>query len=343
VFELRNQSPYLARLLPTVATDGAEMVLAVVKGTFELGGREELPLAAAQAPVTLADEFHGEAGESSIRYASDLVPEKRGTDVVLIGSAHVPRGEATAIEVVLEAGPLRARVVVVGDRQWQRSLGRGIHPSPPRQFRSVPLVYERAFGGKDQTSPARSDWQFERRNPVGCGLIANPARRDLAAVALPNLEDPAALINDATQRPRPVGLGFIAPSWAPRLDRAGTYDEAWRRDRFPLPPADFDPRFYNSAHPDLVSKQFFMGGEPVQVTNVSPDGPLRFRVPEVEVTVVFYIDGASVEKRCDLDTVVIEPDQRRLMLTWRAHAPCHRKIKYVTGARVTYRPGRAAP
>jgi hypothetical protein len=340
VFELRNQSPFVARLAPALASDGAEMVMAVVKGTFAIGARDDLPVAPVQVPITLADQYYGEPGESSIKYASDVVPGKRGTDVALVGSAHAPKGETLSLLVTLEAGPLRSRVAVIGDRQWKRSWARGVHASDPRPFSTMPLVYERAFGGQDvsaRTAAKPSNWAFEPRNPVGVGLVANLSRADLPSVRLPNLEDPADLIDGPARRPRPVGLGFIAPAWKPRADCAGTYDEVWRRDRFPLLPADFDARFYNCAHPDLTSPQLFRGGEPIRVTNASRQGTLELRVPEVGVLATFYIDGKIIEARCDLDTVVIEPDEGRLMLTWRASARCHRKTKYVTGARIAYR------
>ena len=80
----------------------------------------------------------------------------------------------------------------------------------------------------------------------------------------------------------------------------------------------------------------------MRVTNASRQGTLQFRIPEVGASVAFYIDGQTIEKRCDLDTVVIEPDEQRLMLTWRAGARCHRKMKYVTGARVVHQ-GRLPP
>jgi hypothetical protein len=317
-------------------------MLAVVKGTFTIDGRQELPLATAQAPITLGDEYHGEPGQSSIRFASDIVPEKRGTDVVLVGSAHAPHGETVSLMVTLEAGPLRLQVAVIGDRWWQRSGSRGVHITKAAPFSSMPLVYERAFGGEDRSDPQPRRWALEPRNPIGRGIVASASRPDLAEVALPNIEDPADLIDDPLQRPRPMGLGFIAPSWKPRVDFAGTHDESWQRDRFPLPPTDFDARFYNGAHPNLISPRFFVGGEPVRLTNASQRGTLQFRIPDVEVLAAFYIDGQTIEKRCDLDTVVIEPDQQRLMLTWRASAHCHRKVKYVAGARVVHR-GRIPP
>jgi hypothetical protein len=336
VFELRNQSPFNARLLPSLAVDGAETALVVVKGTYEIPVGTTLRIAAQQVPLTFADEYYGDPEDSSIRYASDIVPEKRGTDVVLIGRAHAVGGDAISLKVTLEAGPLRSALAVVGDRHWQKSTLLGLHASNPIPFVSMPLVYERAFGGNDRTHQNPNKWAVESRNPVGRGLIANPARPDLANVLLPNLEDPADLVVNDRVRPKPVGFGYIAPGWVPRVRYTGTYDERWRETRFPLLPVDFDPRFYNSAHPDLISPSYFVGGEKVRVTNASRDGILEFHVPEVDMLATFYIDGRATEKPCNLDTIVIEPDQRRFTLTWRASANCHRKVKYVTGARIVH-------
>jgi hypothetical protein len=50
----------------------------------------ELRVAEKQVPLTRADKCYSEPEKSSIRYASDIVPEKPGTDVILIGHAYAP-------------------------------------------------------------------------------------------------------------------------------------------------------------------------------------------------------------------------------------------------------------
>lgn len=334
MFALVNTTPFTASLVPAMDHDGGEAVMAIIKATYTLAPGGKVARADAQRPLVMADEYHGEPGASSLRYASDLAPEKRGTDVVLIGSAYASSAEATEVEVTLEAGPLRKTIRVVGDRRWAKGL-LSSSLSKPKPFAKMPLQYEFAFGGHDKTHKKESEWAFEPRNPVGRGLIANPGRSDLPEVPVPNLEDPAVPISKVQDRPAPAGFGFIAPSWEPRKKYAGTYDAAWLDRRCPLLPADFDPRFYNAAHPDLISKEFFRGGEEVRVANVRKEGPLSFRIPTVDVRATFYIDGKATEQACNLDTVVIESDEQRLLLTWRTKIRCHRKMKYVTGARVT--------
>lgn len=334
MYELVNKTRFVAILLPTMELDGGEAIMIIVKGTFIILHDGRLQLADDQVPLTLADEYNDDPNSSSLRYASDLVPEKRGTDVVLNGKAYAPKGKAKVVDVTLEAGPLKKTVRVFGDRRWSKLLGM-LSISSPVPFSSMPLSYERAFGGLDNTHKNKTKWAAEKRNPVGTGLIFNKAREDLSEVPLPNLEDPSVIISSYRDRPKPAGFGFIAPSWTPRLEYAGTYDDAWTESRCPLLPLDFDPRFYNSAHPDLISTKFFHGGETIRLTNASKKETFIFNLPNVEVNAAFYIDGIINEQLCDLDTVIIEPHTERLILTWRTKVRCHKRLKYVTGAKVT--------
>lgn len=335
MFQLQNKTPFLTCLLPARDPDGGDTLVVIVKGTFSIADAGTVQLAAEQAPFVMADQYHGEPAASSLRYASDLVPEKRGTDVVLNGSAYATSGEADQVDVSLEAGPLRKTVRVFGDRHWKRSLGLVASTTKPAPFARMPLTYEHAFGGVDKTHPSEKQWKFEPRNPVGKGLIANANRLDFNEVRLPNLEDPAALVSWYQDAPAPAGFGFIAPTWEPRKNHAGTYDQAWQEGRCPLLPADFDARFYNAGHPDLISKDFFRGGEAVRVSNASRSSSLAFDLPAIDVRAEFFIDGSVTRQTCNLDTVVIEPDAQRVLLTWRSKVGCHRKIKLVTGVRVT--------
>ena len=41
-------------------------------------------------------------------------------------------------------------------------------------------------------------------------------------------------VGDPLKRPAPVGFGPLAPHWQPRCDFAGTYDQAWQQDRYPV-------------------------------------------------------------------------------------------------------------
>ena len=150
-------------------------------------------------------------------------------------------------------------------------------------------------------------------------------RQAAAASKLPHLEDPAHLLTRPTDTPPPAGFGFIAPGWEPRRSRAGTYDEAWLGSRAPYLPVDFDPRFFHTAPPDLVCPAHLSGGEPVEVTNASASGLLRFRLPRCEIAASVRIARKVERPRLHLETVLLEPDDHRLSLLFRGAVGCDKR------------------
>jgi hypothetical protein len=151
---------------------------------------------------------------------------------------------------------------------------------------------------------------------------------------LPNLEDPRALIAAPSDRPAPAGFGFVAPSWEPRRARAGTYDERWQEQRCPLLPLDFQAEFFQSSPADLVARGRLRGGEPVLVKNASPSGELSFLVPARRLEVTVWIRAQPTTVQPVIDTLVIEPDDQRVLCTWKATFACPRKFLYIDLVRV---------
>lgn len=151
---------------------------------------------------------------------------------------------------------------------------------------------------------------------------------------MPNIESPDQLITDIRQRPEPAGFGFIARNWQPRCLLMGTYDETWEKQRNPLLPEDFDPACYAAANAGLRADHYFAGGEAVTITNVSDDGLMNFTIPENTIKVVSYIDQSRVEHDTVMDTVIIEPHRKRVVLTWRVAIPCHWNLSKVEWLKV---------
>ncbi|MFT3766878.1 MAG: DUF2169 domain-containing protein [Minicystis sp.] len=323
MFAVDNPTSLPAALVPGLDEEGRANATVVVKATFRL--REgELHLADEQVPIRNADEHHGDPASSSLRYESDLCPQKAGTDIVLVGQAWSP-SPTPEIDVVLSAGPLRKAVRVFGDRAFF-GTGHEFGISAPHPFTRMPLIYERAYGGADGDG-------FDAKNPVGIGFCRSLDHADGAR--LPNLEDPRHLIRHPEDRPPPAGFGFIARHWMPRRALAGTYDEAWRADRCPLLPRDFDRRFYHSASPDLIASRPFHGGEPIRVEGASEGGPIAFRVPRLSLDIAVSIKRSVTSHRPVLDTILIEPDDRRVTLTHRLTFACPRSYLPLDGVRIT--------
>jgi hypothetical protein len=233
--------------------------------------------------------------------------------------AYPPKDSGRETEVALRVGDLVKTARVFGDRTWSRSLGTA-QMSSPRPFQRIPLIYERAFGGTDDSPERPDDVEGDPRNPVGCGFRAKKSRKPTDSIALPNIEDPRHLIGGLGDRPAPVGFTFVAKGWKPRSDYVGTYDAAWQRDRMPLLPLDFDPRFYTASSPGL-SAPFFGGGEPVDLVNLTPTRRERFVTPRVRLHAAFHVDAAPTEIAMRLDVVVIDAVNARLVLVWHGSHP----------------------
>ena len=336
MLQFRNDTGLAGTIFLSPDPDGVDTVYAVVKGTFALGGLAEwgeLVPAAEQLPVAPAPEYHGDPAASSIRVPSDLGLVKPGTDVLLVGHAHAPgRRPAPYVDVALAVGPVHRQLRVFGDRVWTGGT-LGATPSPPEPFERMPLVWERAFGGVEQVGDLL---HAETRNPVGTGFRASDSEQVPDGLPLPNLEDPEQPITSPKDQPAPTCFAPLAEHWEPRRSYAGTYDDAWQQHRAPYLPADFDPRFFQLAPPSLVASGYLQGGEPMEVHGATPGGvPLRFRLPAVRMTVAFTLDGGPQPVPAALDTVLVEPDAGRVLLTWRAALACDKRALRVREVRAT--------
>lgn len=302
-----NPTPFPATLDVFPDRRGVDTLHVTLKATLTLGPTPALH--PEQRPILAADEYAADPRTSALLYPGERHLAKPGTDILVLGSAHAPRDKPTAsLDVSLTIGPVRKVIRVFGDRRWQRGP---VPATAPEPFLTLPLVYTRAFGG-----PAVA------QNPVGVGH-GGEQPRPLGAL-LPNLEDPRRPFLEHGDRSAPACFAPVAPAWAPRCDRAGTYDEAWRRHRAPYLPADFDPRFLHAAPADQQTPEPLKGGEPVELLNLAP-GPLRLRLPTFQWTVRARLGADTLALAPALETVLLEPDADRLCLLWRATATIDRR------------------
>jgi hypothetical protein len=218
----------------------------------------------------------------------------------------------------MSVGPVKQVAQVFGERVWYRALSK-VSMTKPQPFETMPLTYESAFGGMDRTHSTQHGHPFEPRNPVGRGYRHRKGKFE-EGIRLPNIEDPRCLIRSQHDTPPPVGFGFTSPNWEPRARFAGTYDEAWDKTRKPLLPKDFDRRFFNAAPSALIAPSYLKGDEPVRVMNASRHGPLAFALPGVQPPVVRVQLRAQPDQppASVLDTVIVNTDDDRLEMVWRA-------------------------
>ncbi len=326
MLQVNNTTRFAASMALFPNEEAVDTLYVIVKATFNMG--KEITLADEQASVVHADIYWTEPGKSSVKYASDMHIGKPATDIVMLGHAcALDQKEVHELDVSLSVGKVGKSIKVFGDRQWKDGM-----ITRSAAFTTMPMVYEKAYGGVHIVNGQIDS--TETRNPVGRGFSGKRNAEEMNGVPLPNLEDPRQLIRHYSDQPAPACFGFIAPNWQPRASCAGTYDEQWKRNRAPYLPTDFDKRFLNMAHPELVYPGFLEGGEPVQITGMHPRGTILFNVPQVPLSTRIHIDGKEVRPEFTLETLILEPNQMKFNMVWRAALSCDKKALKVSEMKI---------
>jgi hypothetical protein len=333
MWEVDNRTKYAHNHSWDRDRDGAEVWIVVVKSTFSILPDGSTTPADKQPAVCSVPEYLGAPGESSLRLDTDLIRVKPATDVVVLGHAHAPHGRpVTHLAVTLKTIAFEKTLRVSGDRYWRKTRA-GVSLTSPEPFVTIPIVYERAFGGRRRSDDPMVVDVIDR-NPVGTGF--GDELETAGEMRAPNVEYPSELVSSVTKRPRPAGFGPLSAHWMPRRQWAGTYDAKWERDRKPLVPEDLDDRFFLSAPDDQQLRAHLVGGESIELRNMTPNGLLRFDLPKVTLGFeTVFTTGEAVLHRPVLHTVIVEPDYPRVSLVWQTSLRCHARVLKLDHTRVT--------
>ena len=326
--------------------DGQHVFVVGVKATYDLAADGTTTLSDTQEPISLAPLHLGGDESATLLRDSDLTLDHDGTDVIINGSAHAPGGRP-APEVVVKVSVEKVSLAfkVLGNRTWQRGLT-FVVPDDPEPFTTMPILYEKAFGGGHQidAAPGRT---FDERNPAGCGYCTEPGR--LIDTPVPNIEqldDPITRARGGAEYPV-IGLAARPVHWRPRRDLGGTYDAAWQKERLPFWPADTRTGFFRCAAPELQLQKTLVGHETITLENMTPSGRLTFKVPRLVPTVRTRLDGTWIQQGVNLRRIIVEPDLGKLVLLWRSVLPCGLRGRQIERTAVDQkrivRPGAAVP
>jgi hypothetical protein len=149
------------------------------------------------------------AGRRLVEEAHPTAMGKPLTDVLVRGSARSQRGPVAVLDTGVRVGAARKAVRAVGDRSVVVGKDGSLSFSMAQPFTEIPLVWDRAYGGRDQhaerqfASHERSPfgkpgetniWGFTQvtypRNAAGRGYYLDLDRARLEGAPAPNLEDP---------------------------------------------------------------------------------------------------------------------------------------------------------
>jgi hypothetical protein len=277
---------------------------------------------------------------------SDIIPFKAATDLIVMASAHAPGGRPTArMTAGIECGPLRRDFLVQGDRRCIYR-GRGqVAFSEPEPFETMPLRYERAYGGCDpHVVPPVPKGLLDAltphpgiypRNPAGRGYVVCETPELIDGLLLPNVEDPGdplrpeRLVSGGPEnwwrQPLPWSCDWFDVNWYPRSvflgglpDHLPDDDRLVEEVRRGYVPGDqnarfrqaaisdlFDPRLGDAASPGLAVP-FMKGDEAVCLRGMT-------RLPEF----VVRLPGQppKMDVRFERKTVSIVPVPNRVLIS----------------------------
>lgn len=334
--DVMNGTRFALDATQAIDKTGAPWLLVLAKASYRIPDdpAERRPeLAPQQRGLLASDLFEGEAGLSAPRVESDYVLRKPHCDVLVTGRAHAPGGEPSReFQVGIQVGPVRKLVRVLGPRRWVQRRG-AAEPelTAPEPCLDAPLSYGHAFGGMYGHQAIGSDDPARHlahpANLVGRGYARDAFMRLLPGTEAPCLEHPDDPIRSCTQLHIPASLGPVARNWAPRLQHAGTYDQHWQDEVFPLLPADFDERF-NQCAPADQQMPWPVGGEDVALLNLTPGGGVRrFRLPRLALPlVVLPRTRDQVALQPVVDTLLVDTDTMSFDIVWRASLPLRRSL-----------------
>lgn len=338
--DITNHTPYQAAYNTGLMPSGRYCLIVVIKATYDFptGPNSTPQRAEEQIELYEADAFTGEPGYSSPLYENDFATHKPKCDLILQQAvAYAPDGEpAKQVEVALGINKYRKAFRVLGKRVWEK-IGPFSYPTEPEPFTEMPLNWEMAYGGVDETAyPEEELSDAFLYNPIGTGYWRKPTAKKVNQTAMPQteaLEDPIKNVNEPYT---PQGFGPVGRNWLPRSQYGGTYDEAWAKNDKPFYPQDFNELYHQCAPEDQQIK-YPQGGEIITLHNLTPEGVLRITLPALEEPVMVELsNGDQLSLETMIDTITLDMQAQKLTLVARAQYPLkntiHEVAEFVVGS-----------
>ncbi|MFO1209466.1 MAG: DUF2169 domain-containing protein [Amaricoccus sp.] len=326
--QVYNQTPFVHQFTMAMDKAGHEWILLVVKGTYDFPDTPGGPvrIAGEQVPLVMADEYTGAPGFSAPLWETDFAFRKPACDIVLNGAAYSPdRRPATRVRVGVKVGGWSKVLDAFGHREW-RARGPLFAATSPEPFLKRPISYDVAWGGTDRLDPDDPLPGAYLRNPVGTGWSQSKHQRLIPGLALPTTQAVGEEVTSPFGDYTPMSFGPMGRGWPGRIEYGGTYDQNWIDNVFPFLPQDFDDRYFQMSPPDQQTTRP-QGGEEVMLVNLTPQGREHFRLPTTALPLTLFRAGAiDFEGSVHPDTILLDPENRRLSLVWRISSRIHRTI-----------------
>jgi len=249
---------------------------------------------------------------------------------------------------------LDKKLLISGPQTFYKDyIGWGLHERQPAT--QVRLDWAYTFGGssqipnpryaEDPSQPERLLNEVCYSNPLGTGWLHKDHRKVAWSASLPRPDNlpapqisypgesfkPPLLVRHPRGEPdaramaviaqgyghRPAGFGILGRAWAPRLQKAGTYDQKWLDERWPLLPRDFGFAYWNGA-PEDQQTDYPPPDAVIELLNLlppecSPHGFVRAPLPGHRAFVLAWLaNGGALPLNAVIDTLWIDTDLRQV-------------------------------
>jgi hypothetical protein len=325
---------------------GNHVVSVIVKHSYRITPDGTITRRETDHPLRKIDHYYddGDPEWATVQYESELAPYKPETDMVVIGKAYAPQGAATQeMNVRVKVGLKEKTLIIIGDRECHFRANRAPVFSDPLPFSEMEIRYERAYGGKDETSVQEIPFYYAR-NTMGKGVVLRNTRESVEGLPLPNIEDPKdrltpeRLIIEEPERwhlqPLPQGFGWRQRTWYPRCALLGVYPAftdvgtVTAEERMGLLPKNhvalakqsklptYEAEFNNGASLDMTFPAL-QGNEQVSLSGLSPNSQLVFSLPSEKPNISLDIGKGAKQLDTQLHTLSVRPDDFEVDLIWR--------------------------
>jgi hypothetical protein len=319
---------------------GQRLVGLLLKRTYLMlpHGRVALANDSAQEPLYDAEVPYEQLAPprvSPVRYGNDALAFKSQTDVILQGSGYTYHPRVIETQVSVRIGAVKREIRVVGDRRGEWGPD-GPAFSEPLPFLSLPVRYDLAYGGLDAAALERSGLPaldparavpfltpyHSPRNPAGKGYLLELDRASFEGLSIPNLEYPDDPLTPQRLVVSPAGAWASAPipagmDWQPSYCYPRSERLAGSLERPLLDPAQ-------AASPGFTFPSLRLDDE-IELNNLHPSSPLiRCSLPAEAPRVLLSLAGRQVVLQPHLNTVVLRPGLREIVVVWLAFAPADR-------------------
>lgn len=239
-----------------------------------------------------------------------------GVSITAAGAALGPGREPYVRPVLFRIGAVERRLIVFGDRWWERRLGGALEASAPAPFDRIELSFGRAFGGAYDLPPGllpgtdlphpgiRVAYPL---NEHGIGYY--PEERAALGAPLPNIERPDQLVRTWNDAPDPAGFSPCPALGALRM-KPEVHAAASSTEGTPSLASGAAQvlRLYHHAPPVLIFDGL-LPGTPIELSGACAD-PMRFVVPPSPATVSVRAGKTDTEIQPRLRALHVDAEHR---------------------------------